>query len=380
MVQPVDFTKPIYNAVNINIKKPEVNAENKVTNPLEVNFDNGIYNAVKIDIDNPRVNTQPKQIYEYPQANEIITYDMLNIQPLELPNGAAKCEGENCKQEQKTEELSNEEVPSFFLPEANYTTLEAEKAPALEEDKTENSAAEVSFHGAAQDVKKPEIIPSVDILPNVDISVVTSNLANPDKDVQALQMEEIVRLYGTDKKLAKDFVVSDVFTNLINITKEDSSHLAPPTKKQQELRLKYFANFVAEKQDEKAKDNPPYKLTDKEKAYALQLSPLELVERNKDYALTCLGALADLFIEDYKEKEGRVIPITDTPGVSAIVDSLRKSTDTGVKLAAIDALRNIERPEYKKELEAIFTIASTDKDIVVSKSASRALAELKQIQ
>ena len=30
MVQSIDFTKPVYNAVNINIKKPEVDAGNKI--------------------------------------------------------------------------------------------------------------------------------------------------------------------------------------------------------------------------------------------------------------------------------------------------------------------------------------------------------------
>jgi len=65
MVQSIDFNKPVYSAVNIGIKKPEVDLSGKnVSNPLEVNNDNGIYNAVKIDIDNPKINTQPKKIYD----------------------------------------------------------------------------------------------------------------------------------------------------------------------------------------------------------------------------------------------------------------------------------------------------------------------------
>ena len=64
-------------------------------------------------------------------------------------------------------------------------------------------------------------------------------------------------------------------------------------------------------------------MTDNEVSLATTLSPMELTERNKEYAITTLGALAELFIEDYEAKEGRIVPITDAPGVSAIVNALR---------------------------------------------------------
>lgn len=391
MIQSIDFTKPVYNAVNINIRKPEVNADKKVTDPMEVNFDNGIYNAVKIDIDRPRVNTQPQQIYDYPEYKEMVTYGMLNLQPIALPEVKETETNDSTETSDVLPEETNvaseadeapeadetQETQEVAIPEPNYTTIEAEKVPDAEE--TVSDAAIVSFHGAEIAKKKPEIIPSEDILPDIDIAQVTANLSSYDKDVQALQMEEITRLYETDKKLAKDFVVSDVITNLIEITKEDDSNLALPTKEQDEIRKKYMINWATLQQNPDLKDNLPYKLTDKEIAYALQLTPFELVERNKEYALTSLGALADLFIEDYKEKEGTVLPITDTPGVAAIVEALKKSPNAGVKLAAIDALGTIARPEYKKELESIFTIVAADKDPVVSLTAARALAQLKQI-
>ena len=71
MVQSIDgIDKPIYNAVDIKIRKPEVNAgDNEKTSVVT---DNGIYNGVRINIDNPRVNTAPmKKIYDYPQYCEL---------------------------------------------------------------------------------------------------------------------------------------------------------------------------------------------------------------------------------------------------------------------------------------------------------------------
>lgn len=361
MVQPINLDKPVYSAVNINIRKPEVDAKTNVTNPMTVNNDNGIYNAVKIDIDNPKVNTDPKPVYDYPQADGIVTYDMLTVNPIALP--------------EKEEAKSAEEEETTEVPAPNYTTVEEEKAD-LAEKKTLDAGAGLSFRANEPELKRPEIIPSEPILPRVDISLVTQNLTSSNKDVQAQQMEEIVRLAIMEPEKAKDYLISDVFTSLINIAQEDATKLTPPSKEQIIARQKLIANIMAVEKDKNAVNNLPYKMNDDEVGLATALSPMELTERNKEYAIASLGILAGLFIQDYQEKEGRVVPITDAPGVSAIVNALRKDPDSGVKLAAIDALRQIQRPEYKEELSALYSLAKTDPNPAVSRTAEKALAEL----
>ena len=367
MVQPVDMNKAVYSAVNISIRKPEVDART-VSNPMTVNNDNGIYNAVKIDIDNPKVNTDPKpdSVYDYPEAEGIVTYDMLSFNPVALPS-------------EKNEEAIAKEVteePAEEVPAPNYTTVEAEK-DGTEEKKTPDVTTKLSFRANEQTVKKPEIVPPEPILPKVDISLVSENLTSTDKDVQAQQMEEIVRLALLEPEKAKEYLVSDVFSGLIKITEEDATKLAAPSPEQIEARQKLIANIIAVEKDPKAADNLPYKMSDDEVNFATSLSPMELTERNKEYAITTLGALAELFIEDYQAKEGKIVPITDAPGISAIVNALRKDPDSGVKLAAIDALRHIQRPEYNDELSALYSLAKTDPNPQVSKVAEKALAELK---
>ena len=359
MVQPIDFNKPVYSAVNISIKKPDINAGKNVTNPATANNDNGIYNAVKIDIDNPEINTEPKSVYDYPEAEGIVTYDMLTLNPVALPETTDTEEGETAE-----------------VPAPSYTTIEAEKSD-IEEKKTSDDVKGLSFRGNEKTVQKPEIVAPEPILPKIDISLVTENLASSDKDVQAQQMEEIVRLAIMEPEKAKNYLVGDIFSELITITQEDATKLTPPSKEQIEARQKLIANIIAVEKDPKAVNNLPYKMNDDEVAFATNLSPMELTERNKEYAITTLGALAELFIEDYQAKEGKVVPITDAPGISAIVNALRKDPDSGVKLAAIDALRHLQKPEYKEELSAIFALAKTDPNPNVSRTAERALAELK---
>lgn len=365
MVQPINLDKPVYSAVNINIRKPEVDAKTGVSNPMTVSNDNGIYNAVKIDIDNPKVNTDPKPVYDYPQAEGIVTYDMLTVNPVSLP----------AKDNIQPEATEAEEENTTELPAPNYTTIEEEKADSAEK-KTLDAETKLSFRAGTSEHKKPEIIPSEPILPNVDISIVTKNLTSPNKDIQAQQIEEIVRFAIMEPEKAKDYLVSDVFTSLINIVQEDATKLVPPSKEQIIARQKLIANIMAVEKNKDAVNNLPYKMSDEEVSLAATLSPMELTERNKEYAIAALGILAGLFIQDYQEKEGRVVPITDAPGVSAIVNALRKDPDSGVKLAAIDALRQIQRPEYKEELSALFILAKTDPNPAVSKTAEKALTEL----
>ena len=51
---------------------------------------------------------------------------------------------------------------------------------------------------------------------------------------------------------------------------------------------------------------------------------------------------------------------------------------TELKLAAIDALSHIERPEYKDELTTLFTLAQTDTNPLVAMAATRAIERAAQ--
>lgn len=403
MVQSFDYNvnRPNYNAVKINIKKPEVNAGNNKTSYVD---DNGIYNAVNIEIDNPTVNTEPKKVYDYPAAEEIITYDMLNCNPLpvsfpvtyhttnvilpkmenELELGLEAAETEETEEAEKAEEVEANNEPDATekvkaeVPAPNYTTVEAEKG------ETENA---VSFHAAedvpAEDkiiqIKKPEIVPGEEILPDVDIPLVISNLTNPDYDIQAQQMEEIARVSLDNPQNAVPYIVRDVFSGLIDITKKDTTNLAAPTPQQVDARKKLITNFIVienSRQQNQKDIKLPYQITEAEFALANELSPLEMAERNKEYALTTIAILAKVYTDEVEKQTGNIVPLTDLPGSAAIVDALRYSPNAGVKIAAIDALRYIQRKEYSEELSTLYTLAQADPNPQVAMTAARALNQI----
>ena len=225
------------------------------------------------------------------------------------------------------------------------------------------------------EIKRPEIIPGEEILPDVDIPLVISNLTNADYDVQAQQMEEIARISLDNPENAVPYIVREVFSSLIDITKKDTANLAAPTDEQVQARKKLISNFIVMENAKQGQGQVklPYQLTEKDFALANELSPMEQAERNKEYALYTISILAKIYTDEVEKQTGNIGPLTDLPGSAAIVDALRFNPNSGVKIAAIDALRHIQRPEYKEELTTLYTLAQADSNPQVSMAAERAL-------
>lgn len=464
MVQSIDngFNRANYSAVKININKPEVfanganNQNPTITNPMNVNGNDADLNAVNINIDNPKVHAEPVQpIYDYPQAQMPMTYDMAQINQIPLPQGfnlayhttnvilpkmenELEVEGKDFEPVNDLKTPDEQKIETPNVPEPNYTTTEAEKgvnvgpketlptsenvekgvnigaeetlptsdevkedapeeveetenaeeakeAPAVAEDDTKN-ADKINDDVKVMDSevkeiekKKPEIIPGEEIKPDVDIPLVISNLTNADYDVQAQQMEEIARISMDNPENAVPYIVRDVFATLIDITKADTSELASPTEAQVQARKKVIANYLVMENAKGDKNvKLPYELSDAEIELANQISPMEQAERNKEYAMYTMSVLAKIYTDEVEKQTGNIVPMTDLPGTSAIVDALRYNPNPEVKLAAIDALSHIERPEYKDELTTLFTLAQTDTNPLVAMAATRAIERAAQ--
>lgn len=456
MVQSIDngFNRANYSAVKININKPEVfanganNQNPVVTNPINVNGNNADLNAVNINIDNPTVHAEPVQpIYDYPQAQMPMTYDMAQINQIPLPQGfnlayhttnvilpkmenELEVEGKDFKPVNNLKTPDEQKIETPNVPEPNYTTTEAEKGvkvgaeetlPTSDEVKEEAPKNDVDVEEAPEEVKetenaeeaeeapavaeddtknadkinddvklmdsevkeiekkKPEIIPGEEIKPDVDIPLVISNLTNADYDVQAQQMEEIARISMDNPENAVPYIVRDVFATLVDITKADTSELASPTEAQVQARKKVIANYLVMENAKGDKNvKLPYELSDAEIELANQISPMEQAERNKEYAMYTMSVLAKIYTDEVEKQTGNIVPMTDLPGTSAIVDALRYNPNPEVKLAAIDALSHIERPEYKDELTTLFTLAQTDTNPLVAMAATRAIERAAQ--
>ena len=333
-VNSVESVNANYNAVKIKVDRPKTILPNDFKSTAD---DKGTYNAVSVEVNDPIVARYPsKNIYDYPKADKVVTYDMI-----------------------AAPELSN----NVTVPAPNFTTVENEKSQA------------VSFNGK----KKLEIIPDEEIKPDVDINKVLLNLSDTNYDNQARQLEEITVNVIKSPDLGKNYIVKDIFTGLINIIKTDTTQLALPTDAQIEARKKIITNEIVKEQakvENKEVPELPYKITEEDIKLASELSTMEMAERNKEYALYTMAILTKLYVDEVKNQTGNVIPITDLPGVSETVDVLRFNQNPSLKIAALDALSYIYRPEYKDELKEIFKISAQDEIPYVAEAANIILASI----
>ena len=372
-----------YNAVKVKINKPQTT----IPEDFKGQIGNGIYNAVNIEIDEPSVEItkdckKHKKVYDYPVAKDIVTYDMSGLSPLYIVDLPTPFAYQANLINNKTfvaadivfddkEDIVVENEAEIEVPAPNLTTTENEKA-----------SKEMSFKGIAFKSNDVEIVPPTEIKPEVDLHQVINNLSDPSFDKQALQMEEIARIAMETPSKAIPYIVTEVFTNLINIANKDTSGLEAPTKEQIEVRKQIIVNEIVKEQSIAEGKKPeeielPYNLTQEEMISAATISPMEQAERNKEYALYTIAILDKIYIDEVEKETGNVIPLTDLPGISEIVDTLRYDENPSVKVSAIDALRYISRDEYNEELKTVLNLATKDNSEYVARNA---LAALQSIQ
>lgn len=297
------------------------------------------YNAVQINLDTPTLNApQTPYYYDYPQANGQPYYPP--VQP----------------QQPQPQQPVNVPQPQTEQPQQTQQP----QAPA--------------------DVNAPNGT-NTPAANNVDMNQVLANLSSPDLDKQAIQLEEIASKGLKNEADAAPYVQEDVVQKLIDIVNVDSTKLAGPTEQQIQLREKVAQNDMAIYNAQQAGKDPstvelPNKLTPDEEKLAAEQTPLEKAERNKEYALFTMAVLQKTYGDTIEKETGNVVPLTDLPGAAVVVDELKGNQNPAIRSAAVDALRHIQRPEYKNDLSQLFTIAKSDADEGVVAAADYALQHI----
>ena len=362
-ISPIDVRNSgaNYNAVKIQVNDPKTSIPEGFKSSEE---NTGLFNAINIEVNRPVVEVKKDTTYDYSKADEIVTFNQavvpVNVPELPAPEYAYPSAG--------IETLEAEEQ-DIEVPMPSYTTTEAEK-------KSLNS--ELNFHGLnfkalSNQTKTDER--------DFDVQKVVTNLKDENFDKQALQMEEIAKMSAINSKNILPLINEEVFTSLINIVQKDTTELKPATAEQIDARKKIIVNELVKKQAKAENKDPktielPFKLTNDEIALAMELTPMELAERNKEYALYTIAMLAKAYTEETKLQTGNIVPLTDLPGISVIVDALRHQKNPGVRVAAIDALVYSNRPEYQEEIKSVLILAANEKNQMVANTAANALVQI----
>lgn len=345
------------------------------------------YNAVKIAINGASVQApgaqQPQMggyaaptmpYYSYPQA-DLYNYPQAAQQPYYMPAQTMPCTCPVCTaQAAQPQAVAPQPAPAPMMeqpvqpavqPQVIQQNFNAPSAVAVPEPAiTQAVAQDVK---PQEDVKAQDAKPAVEVKqpeelkPQVDINAFIAELTNPDYEKQATAMENIAMMVNQDPQKATELLDERVVKSLTDILGADTKDLVGPSKEQMEARQKIMTGK---------------EVSDAEKELANTMTPKEQAERNKSYALFTMAIMQKLFGDEVEKLSGQVVPITELPGAVSVVEQLKSNPNPMVRASAIESLSYIERPEYKEDLNTIFTIAKNDQDKNVQETATAALAKL----
>lgn len=311
------------------------------------------YNAVQINLDTPTLNAPPAMPY----------YPPVNMTPYQPPKAEPQAPVQEAPQAPAQPAPQGPEQPAQVPP----PVIDNKPAEAPQATQTPNVEVKPA------DEKGPEAL----------AEEAFKGLSSADYDTQALTMEGIAKkgLNEATQSEVVPYVQENIFDKLIDIMNVDTSKLPGPTEQQVAIRNKIAENDKAKEEAVKAGQNPdtvklPNELTPQEVEEGNKLSPYEQAERNKEYAMFTTCILQKTYADELQKLSGTVPPVTELPGSKAIITTLKENPSPDMRVSAIDALRYVERPEYKDDLTTLYTIAQNDADQNVSEAATQALASL----
>lgn len=342
------------------------------------------YNAVKIAINGASVQApgaQQAQVggyavptmpyYSYPQA-DLYSYPQAVQQPYYMPAqtvmapvAMAPAQAPEVVQQAAPQPAPMPPVPPV-QPQVIQQNLNAPAAVAVPEPVITQAAVaapEVQPKEVKPETTQPkvEVVKPEELKPQVDINAFIAELTNPDFEKQASAMENIAMMVNQEPQKATELLDERVVKALTDILNADTKELVGPSKEQMEARQKIMTGK---------------QVSDAEKELANAMTPKEQAERNKSYALFTMAIMQKLFGDEVQKLSGQVVPITELPGAVAVVEQLKSNPNPMVRASAIESLSYIQRPEYKNDLNTIFTIAKNDQDKNVQETATAALAKL----
>jgi len=197
--------------------------------------------------------------------------------------------------------------------------------------------------------------------PVTNVNELIGKLNSPDFEQQADTMEEIADMVQNSPQKATELLDTKVIDSLLGIMNKDDSNLEGPSEQQTKIREQIMSGKH---------------VSDAETAIANKITPKEQAEKNKMYAIYTTAFLDKLYGSEIEKMTKNVVQLSELPGVLGVVQQIKNNPNPMVRVAGIDSLSYNQRPEYKEDLTAVFTIAQKDQNPMVQKAANKALAKL----
>lgn len=305
------------------------------------------YNAVKIDIIEPKVNAGETQVspYNLPQMS---LYNM--------PQASAYAPAQAT-----TAPVYAQPVPQI-VNQQNISQPQA-ATPAAEQPAPAAPAPEQPVAAAKAEEVPPA--PAAEPVSTVDVAGLTAKIKSEDPEAAGKAIEDVALVAQNNPAEAVQLLDTNLMEGLLGVIAKDTSTLQGPTPKQIELRQQIMSGKT---------------LSEADTAEAKTVTPLEMAERNKQYALFTVAILQNLLVNEFKKTNNTTPDIKDLPGMEQIVTTIKDNPNPMLRASGLAALAYNARPEYKPVMKEIFELSKNDADENVQKVAAEGLSKLEQIK
>lgn len=316
---PLQQPAPEYNAIKINIVEPKVNAPGSQQNPAQ-----SVYGYPQAPI------------YNYPQAAQTPVY----YPPMQTSSA-------------QTTPIQTTPV-SVPAPQVINQQTVNQVPPSVISQPEETKAEQTEATPPAPPAQEPKT-------PALDVPSFTNRIKSDDLADAGKAIEEVADIAQTKPEQASQLLDTDLMEALLGVIGKDSSALEGPSDKQKELRQQVLEGK---------------QLSDADMAEANKITPLEMAERNKQYALFTTAILQNSLIDEFKKTNNMTPDIKDLPGMEQIVTTIKDNPNPMLRASGLAALAYNARPEYKPVMKEIFELSKQDADENVQKVAEEGLAKL----
>ena len=357
---------PAASAVNIQIFEPKAYGSAPLNNQAQY----------------PTYAYPQQSVYSQPYVNQYAQYMPQQIAPMPAPvlNQAPQAAQIAPMPVPQVTQVAPQEMPAPVLNQAPQAAVQPQAAPAPQaaeqpaapQTAEQPAAPQTAEQPAAQTQTAPNVNVAAPTQPDqttVDVNALVEGLKSADNKVQEDTITKIANYSQGSPEMQNAVLNEPVMKGLIDIIKQDTSGLQGPSEAQTAAINKAASGA---------------QLTPEEEALTKELAPKTLADKNRVISMFTLALLQKNQrdeIDRYNQAQdpNNQLPqlkINDLMGYNEIENAARNDSEKEVKLAAIQALAYVARPEDKEALEPVLTAAMQDSEPLIQQAANEVLTNI----
>ena len=314
--------------------------------------------AVNIQIFEPKAysgqptNNVANPIYAYPQQS-MYSQPYMNQYQQYMPQAPMYM-----PQAQQVQQLPQQQMPAPLLTPQAPATEQAPQAPQATVEQQTPAQPDMQIQQPTEQNQNA-----------VDVNSLVAGLKSTDNKTQEDAITKIANLSQGTPEMQSAVLSEPVMRGLADIVKQDTSSLQGPTEAQVAAINKAASGA---------------KLTPEEEALTKELAPKTLADKNRVISMFTLAMLQknqrdEIDRYNATQDQNNQLPqlkLNDLIGFTEIENAARNDNEKEVKLAAIQALSYVAKPEDKETIEPVLKAAMNDPEPLIQQAANEVLTNI----